>query len=213
MSHSRQIAGADVVLVNKTDLVSTEKVEDLERLIGQINPVATIHRTVQSTIDLKHIMGIDAYTSKAASLARQTLGRNSTESGDCHDDTCQDEHHSHLHHYELRGISSLQVSVPTLTQEAFDHLDEWIRTLLWENRLPEETSTSADKQVLRCKGIFQTDSGSTYVLQGVRSIYEISQADDINPDIGVPDSGKLIFIGKGLDAKVRSSLVNVVGRT
>ena len=155
-------------------------------------------------------MGIDAYTSKAASLARQTLGRDTDNSGHCHDDTCQDEHRSHPHHYEVRGISSLQVSVPILTQNAFDRLDEWIRTLLWESRLPEDSSATADKQVLRCKGIFQTDSGSTYVLQGVRSIYEMSQADDVNPDIGVPDAGKLVFIGKGLDARVRSSLLNVL---
>ena len=217
--YPRQIACADVVLVNKTDLVPSDQVRELEHAILQVNPATIIHRTVQSNVDLKHIMGIDGYASRSASVATYT---NSTVIGGanpdhCHDSSCQDDHdHAHPHHYEARGISSLQVSVPVLTQQAFDRLDEWIRTLLWENRLPEDAPTpdapATAISVLRCKGIFQTDSGGTYVLQGVRNLYEISHADDSKTDIGVPDAGKLVLIGKGLDERIRTSLLHVFGQ-
>lgn len=206
---SRQIACSDVVLVNKTDLVPTEKIQALEHLILQVNPAAIIHRTVQSNIDLRHIMGIDAYTSRSASLMSNSPPR--TEHHDACDDSCAHEHHSRPHHYEVRGISSLQVSVPLLRQESFDRLDEWIRTVLWESRLPEDSPAEGSSlSVLRCKGIFQTYDGVTHVLQGVRNLYEISATADDDVDIGVPDTGKLVFIGKGLDERVRNSLMDIL---
>lgn len=161
-------------------------------------------------------MGIDAYASRSASLITHPSPgvAGSAHTDDCEDEICEDGHHAHPHHYEIRGISSLQVSVPLLKQAAFDRLDEWIRTLLWESKLPERSSssdtTATDISVLRCKGIFRTDAGTTYVLQGVRNLYEISQVDDSETDIGVPEVGKLVFIGKGLDETVRSSLLDIV---
>ncbi|GJE97201.1 cobW-domain-containing protein [Phanerochaete sordida] len=206
----RQIACADVVLLNKTDLVSAAQAAELEHLIAQVNPAVVIHRTVQGNIDLKNIMGIDAYSSKSKALASDSVGHAHHHAGEPCDEHCDDVGHKHPHHYELRGISSLQVSVPVLSQEAYDRLDEWIRTLLWEGRLPEDSAVGPQRvTVLRCKGIFQTSTGTTYVLQGVRSLYEISPAID-DSDFGL-ESGKLVFIGKGLDETIRHSLMRVLG--
>lgn len=206
----RQIACADVVLLSKIDLVSPEQAADIERLIAQVNPAAIIHRTVRGNIDLKQIMGIDAYASKSKSLISGHLSRTEQDPSECHNASCQDSHHKHPHHYELRGISSLQVFVPVLSQEAFDRLDEWIRTLLWESRIPEDLATAPQPiTVLRCKGIFQTSAGATYVLQGVRSLYEISPAVD-ESNFGL-EAGKLVFIGKGLNERIRGSLSRVLG--
>lgn len=90
-------------------------------------------------------------------------------------------------------------------------LDVWVRTVLWENRLPNQTDEhTGGIEVLRCKGIFTSDSGELYVLQGVRNMYEISKVEGDQSNVGLPDEGKLVLIGKGLDQMVRRSLVDIL---
>jgi G3E family GTPase len=56
-----QLAFADVVLLNKTDLVSLDKLAEVEGRIRRINPYAQIHRTERSNIDLAKVLGRDAF--------------------------------------------------------------------------------------------------------------------------------------------------------
>jgi G3E family GTPase len=55
------VAFADVVLVNKIDLVDQTGLAMVERLIRKINPYATIHRTERCGIDLTKVLGRDAF--------------------------------------------------------------------------------------------------------------------------------------------------------
>lgn len=192
--------------MNKSDLVPLSELSSLESAVKEINPAAPMYRTVRGEIDLQHIMGISAY-------ARFQAPPPSPEHPKAHVHDHSNEDHTHSAeptHYELRGISSLQMSCPVLSPSRFDELDEWIRTVLWENRLPEKTDTP-DLQVLRCKGLFFTENGDQYVLQGVRNMYEISKIED-QEVMGVPDAGKLVLIGKGLSDVVRQSLYKVVNQ-
>ncbi len=109
-------------------------------------------------------------------------------------------------HYELRGISSLQVTCGLLDQARLDRFDEWIRTALWENEI---AGAAQAVKILRCKGAFTSDRGVHYVLQGVRSMYEISELP-AGDSIGVPSTGKIVLIGKGLDDTARASLERVL---
>jgi hypothetical protein len=94
-----------------------------------------------------------------------------------------------------------------LSRPQLDALDEWVRTVLWEQRLPGDAAQEpAQLTVLRCKGLFVLDSSAQYVLQGVRNMYEIAEAGDA---LGLPDAGKLVLIGTGLDVRVRESLESV----
>ena len=138
-------------------------------------------------------MGIGAY----ASAPRFEMEK--------HDDSSDGGRHHHSTHYELRGISSLQVTCPVLTTHHLQKLDEWIRTVLWENHLPE--AQASELQVLRCKGLFSTETGQQLVLQGVRNMYEICDAN--SEVVGIPDEGKVVLIGKGLNDHVRCSLEGV----
>ncbi|KAG1898155.1 CobW domain-containing protein [Suillus fuscotomentosus] len=196
----RQIACSDVILLNKVDLTSEEQLRSIEELIQRVNPSAPIHRTIRGQIDLAHIMNINAYAGGAKGLqsAQHSRGNN-----DNHDHA---GHTVSSKHYELRGISSLQVTLPTLTRHRLQELDEWIRTVLWENRIPDNYHQTglSELKVLRCKGLFVMESGEQYVLQGVQSMYDLSLVEgDVT---GIPDSGKLVLIGKGLDDSVRQSL-------
>jgi G3E family GTPase len=56
-----QIAFADVILLNKTDLVSAEDLEALERRIRGINPHARLHRTQRSELPIAEVMGRGAF--------------------------------------------------------------------------------------------------------------------------------------------------------
>jgi G3E family GTPase len=56
-----QLAFADVVLINKVDLVDAGRVAAVERLIRKINPYARIHSTERCGIDLAQILGRDAF--------------------------------------------------------------------------------------------------------------------------------------------------------
>ncbi|KAF4324928.1 CobW family GTP-binding protein [Paenibacillus sp. 1A_MP2] len=56
-----QVAFADVLLLNKTDLVSQEELQQLEHRLQGMNKAAKIYRTQQSSIDVKQILGIGAF--------------------------------------------------------------------------------------------------------------------------------------------------------
>ena len=53
-----QIAFADVVLLNKVDLVSSAELNALESRIHSMNSAAKIHRTQNSVIDMDKVLGI-----------------------------------------------------------------------------------------------------------------------------------------------------------
>ncbi|KAJ6620802.1 CobW domain-containing protein [Mycena sp. CBHHK59/15] len=201
----RQIAGSDILLLNKTDLATPASVSATAALLHGINPAAPIYHTVRAQIEIKHLLRVRAFAAPPAFLPSHD-----------HDHVHVDgDDHEHAHeptHYELRGISSLLVVCPVLTHARLEVLDEWVRTVLWERRLPEDGDSEGASalQVLRCKGLFILDSGEQYVLQGVRSMYEITEVVPENGEVlGVPVAGKLVLIGMGLDARVRTSLESV----
>src|SRR5438270_5005258 len=56
-----QIAFADVIVLNKTDLVSPEELEDVERRIRAINRFATIHRTERAALPIGDVLDRGAF--------------------------------------------------------------------------------------------------------------------------------------------------------
>jgi len=56
-----QIAFADVVLLNKTDLVTPEELNELERRIRGMNALAKIYRTRNAELEMDALLGIGAF--------------------------------------------------------------------------------------------------------------------------------------------------------
>ena len=56
-----QIAFADVILLNKTDLVTDAELREVEARIRAINPYAKLHRTQRSQIALDEVLGRNAF--------------------------------------------------------------------------------------------------------------------------------------------------------
>jgi G3E family GTPase len=56
-----QIAFADVILLNKTDLVTPENLEELEKRIRSMNAMAKIYRTRNSELGMDALLGVKAF--------------------------------------------------------------------------------------------------------------------------------------------------------
>src|SRR5882672_10471292 len=56
-----QIAFADVILINKTDLVTDAELREVEARIRGINPYAKLHRTERAKIALDQVLGRNAF--------------------------------------------------------------------------------------------------------------------------------------------------------
>lgn len=61
-----QVAFADVILLNKTDLVSAQQIEQLENQVRAINAFAKIYRTQNCNLSLDSILGVKAFDLKNA---------------------------------------------------------------------------------------------------------------------------------------------------
>lgn len=110
----KQIAFADVLLLNKTDLVTPAELEALEARIRRINAVAKIHRTQNAAVPLDKVIDIGGFNlSRATELDPQFLepeypfewagayplpsGELDLEIGHCDDEACCDHEHGHSH--------------------------------------------------------------------------------------------------------------------
>src|SRR3977135_2357502 len=82
-----QIAFADVILLNKTDLVTEAELRGVEARIPRCNPYARLHRTERCRIPLPEVLGRNAFDlDRILDIEPQFLER-----GDDHD-------HGHDHH-------------------------------------------------------------------------------------------------------------------
>lgn len=62
----QQLAFADVILLNKTDLVSQEQLKKVKETVKSINSAARLIETVKSVVDPKELLGINAFSVERA---------------------------------------------------------------------------------------------------------------------------------------------------
>lgn len=79
-----QIAFADVVLLNKTDLVTEEELAELEKRIRAMNAMAKIYRTRNAELQMDALLGVKAFDlNRALEIEPDFLGEHAHE----HDET------------------------------------------------------------------------------------------------------------------------------
>ncbi|KAL2023019.1 hypothetical protein VTK56DRAFT_3929 [Thermocarpiscus australiensis] len=186
-----QISHADVILINKSDLVSEQELQAVKARIESINGLANISVTSHSAVpELEgFLLDLHAYD-RVEELDRPAIG------------------HSHLD----PTISTMSIPLPELTVQQQSALDAWLRSVLWENVLPGHTPTDgAAYEIHRLKGRFFVSGGSEKIIQGVREIFDIFDNPSPQPNSGVLRTGKLVLIGRHLDNfEFRRSLENAV---
>lgn len=192
---AEQIAFADIILLNKTDLVSKDELTAIERTLRTVNATAQLHKMSRGDIALDAILNLGAFD-----LDRVTeIDPHFLPDHDC-DDACahhghehdhdhhgNDHHHRHEHdHVAAAGIASVSLSTDKLLSPE--------KLLPWINQLTQERGPD----ILRLKGIIAfPDEPKRFVIQGVHMIVEGDTQRDWRED--EPRVSRLVFIGRNLD--------------
>lgn len=175
-----QISHADVIVINKSDLVSEQQLQSVKTHITGINNLAKIHVTSHSRVPQLEsvLLDLHAYDSvQEEDLEFASKG------------------HSHLD----PTISTITLSVPLLAPECVHRLDAWLRSVLWDSKLSSPNLKDHQFEIHRLKGRVIFSNGEVKLIQGVREIFEIfDEKDGINVCSTSVTYGKIVLIGKGL---------------
>lgn len=195
-----QIAFADVVLLNKADLVDAQELERVEAIIRQINPTAEIYRTERAEIALDRVLGRGAFDlSRVLENDPHFLeGEDHDHDHECGPDCDHDDHHHHHHgdhHHHHHGgldgrVHDTTVGTVSLSGGELnpDRFFPWIQKI---------TQTDGP-DILRLKGIlaFPNDP-ERYVVQGIHMIVEGDHQRAWREE--EKRQSRLVFIGRNLD--------------
>ena len=189
-----QIAFADVILINKTDLVSAEELSDVEARIRGINPYAKLHRTERARIPLDAVLGRNAFDlDRILDLEPAFLEDNEHdhEHGHEHGDHHHEQSHGHggLKHYHDEEMQSIALrSDKPLDPDKFF---PWVQDLVQKE----------GPNILRCKGILAfKDDDQRFVFQGVHMILDGDHQKPWKQD--ERRESRIVFIGRNLPSKL-----------
>ncbi|MGA1803691.1 CobW family GTP-binding protein [Rhizobium sp. HT1-10] len=208
-----QIAFADVVVINKTDLVSPAELAQIEDVVRAINPAARVYKTSRSGVDLSHVLNQGAFNLERA-LENDphflTAGDDHVCGPDCDHDHGHDHHHhdhDHAHHghdhhhdhghhghdHHNHGPSPIHdVTVQSVSLRGGEMIAD--RFFPWIQKITQTEGPN----ILRLKGIiaFKGDE-ERYVIQGVHMIIEGDHQRAWKE--GEVHESRLVFIGRELD--------------
>ncbi|BAY52723.1 hypothetical protein NIES2134_122020 [Thermostichus vulcanus NIES-2134] len=95
-----QIAYGDIILLNKADLVTEERLQELEQRIHQMREGARIIRTVKAQVPLPLILSVGLFQSDRYFDPEHEHSEHDHDHDHDHgcDDHCDSDHHHHHHH-------------------------------------------------------------------------------------------------------------------
>jgi G3E family GTPase len=89
----------------------------------------------------------------------------------------------------------MSIPVPRLEPSKIADVDKWLRSILWDNRIPGSDG-EGEFEIHRSKGRIVLQDGTAKMLQGVREVFELSDPPETAET--QPEQGKIIFIGRKL---------------
>jgi G3E family GTPase len=186
-----QIAFADVIVLNKADLVSSGEMAEVEARIRGINPYAKLHRTERCQVALSDVLERGAFDLdrileiEPAFLEEDDHGHHHDHDHDHHHGHDHDHHHHGLKHYHDEDMQSLALR----TDKPLDPTKfmPWLQDLV----------AREGQKILRSKGIlsFKGDD-DRYVFQGVHMMLEGDHQRKWRDD--EPRESRVVFIGREL---------------
>ncbi|CCD98899.1 putative cobalamin synthesis protein/P47K family protein [Bradyrhizobium sp. STM 3809] len=185
-----QIAFADVIVLNKTDLVTKPELAEVEARIRAINPYARLHRTERCQVAIADVLERGAFDlDRILEIEPEFLN-----AGDDHDHHHHDHDHGHDHHHHHdHGLKHYHdEEMQSLSLRSDKPLDP-SKFMPWLQNLVQ---TEGGK-ILRSKGIlaFQDDD-DRYVFQGVHMMLEGDHQRKWKPDEA--RQSRVVFIGREL---------------
>jgi len=204
-----QIAFADVILINKVDLVKPEELADVEARIRGINPYAKLHTTERCQIPLLEVLGRNAFDlDRILDIEPQFLEAEHHEHGHDHGHDHDHDHHHHHHdhghaggglkHYHDEEMQSVSLALDKPLDP--DKFFPWVQDLVQKE----------GPSILRCKGILSfKDDDRRFVLQGVHMILDGDHQRDWRND--EKRLSRMVFIGRNLpEEKIRKGFEGCV---
>jgi G3E family GTPase len=186
-----QIAFADVILINKADLVKPDELAEVEARIRGINPYARLHTTERCRIPLPEVLGRNAFDLdrildiEPAFLEVEHHHEHGHDHGHGHAHDDHDHHHGGLKHYHDEEMQS----VALVTEKPLDpdKFFPWVQDLVQKE----------GPNILRCKGILSfKDDKRRFVLQGVHMILDGDHQREWKKN--EKRVSRMIFIGRNL---------------
>jgi len=182
-----QIAFADVIILNKTDLVSPAELREVEARIRAINPYARLIPAQKCAVSIADVLDRRAFDlDRILDIEPEflTVDEHDHDHAHGHD---HGHHHDHgLKHYHDEDMQSISARLEgDLDPDKF---------MPWINRLTQERGPD----ILRCKGIvaFKNDP-KRFVFQGVHMMLDGEPQREWKS--GEKRESKVVFIGRDLD--------------
>ncbi|NQZ57435.1 MAG: GTP-binding protein, partial [Lentisphaeraceae bacterium] len=168
----RQIAFADLILMNKTDVADAQQIQHTAKLIEAVNPLCETIECVRGDIDISRLLDIGANEKSDRRL-------NNIKPTSVH----HEHHHGHDH---KAPIASLSVELPgAINHPLFRY---WLSTLLFDH----------SDHIYRMKGIVNiADRDEKLIFQAVHRLFE----DRPGPcwQDGEKRVSRMVFIGENID--------------
>ncbi|TXK70639.1 GTP-binding protein [Paenibacillus sp. N3.4] len=188
-----QIRCANVLLLNKTDLLAADALQEVDTLVRDWNPYASVHYTVFSQIDMELIEALEeeqAHVQVDSDKHSEVEHHEGVHEHDHHDHDDHGSHHHHSHSHVMAYTHFFERAVDSTAFEEF------------VSKLPPE--------VYRAKGILRfSDTSSRFLFQ-----YAYREMDfvKIAPKGEVPDVA--VFIGENFSKdEVRAELLRLESLT
>ncbi len=184
-----QIAFADVIVLNKTDLVEPAELREVEARIRAINPYAKLHKTQRCAVPLDAVLGRNAFNLDRILEIEPDFLVEDDHDHDHHDHDHHDHGHGHgLKHYHDEDMQSVAI--------AHDGEVDAQKFMPWLNDLVQREGG----KILRSKGILAfKGEPKRFVFQGVHMMLDGDVQRDWKPD--EKRLSKIVFIGRDLPAE------------
>jgi len=178
-----QIAYADRIIINKTDLVEESALKDLETRVRGINKMATVSKATYADVSVDYVLGVGGFD---VSRVDEHLLAAEDEAKDAEHDHSHHAHDSHHHHSHDESVSSVSI--------VMDGDVDLERT----NTILGAIVELRGEDIFRMKGILSIQGWKErFVFQGVHMFFE-GAADRLwRPD--EKRRSRMVFIGKNLD--------------
>ncbi|WP_029558036.1 GTP-binding protein [Xanthobacter sp. 91] len=192
-----QVAFADVILLNKTDLVTGAELDAVEARIRGINPYAKLYRTQKSEIDIAKVLNQGAFDLERvlelepAFLEEDEHHHHHHAHGEACGPDCGHDHHDHDHHHHgLKAVHDEEIqSVSFSTDKPLDpdKFFPWVQNIVQVE----------GPNILRSKGILSfKDDPDRFVFQGVHMILDGDHQRPWKDD--EKRLSRIVFIGRQL---------------
>ncbi|MBM3608560.1 MAG: GTP-binding protein [Alphaproteobacteria bacterium] len=192
-----QIAFADVILLNKTDLVSAAQLQEVEARIRAINPYAKLHKTQRCQIPIGEVLGRSAFDlERILEIEPEFLEADDHD----HDHDHHGRGHDHGHHHHGHGLKvyhdeEMQSVAFQIEGDVDPH-----RFMPWINLITQKEGPN----ILRSKGILSfKDEPKRFVFQGVHMILDGDLQREWRAD--EKRTCKIVFIGRNLNEEMLRS--------